>query len=199
MRHPCLDRSKRLVASTVLAASIGAGHSFSAETAAGWSHYGGSPGGDRYAAPSGITPESVVRLDRAWVYRTGAATNGDGCDGTPSKFRATPILLGGKLVDSTGFNRVAALDPATGREIWTFDPKVDFSKLYSEPFTSRGVAAWQEAAAGTLPRADFFWAPSMSGSLPSMPTRAFRAPTSERAAKSIFRRASRGSASAAIP
>lgn len=35
-------------------------------------------------------------------------------------------------------------------EIWTFDPKVDFSKAYSEMFTSRGVAAWQdtEAVAG---------------------------------------------------
>ena len=42
---------------------------------------------------------------------------------------------------STGFNRVYALDPGTGEEIWKYDPKVDFSRPYSEMFVSRGVAA----------------------------------------------------------
>ena len=44
---------------------------------------------------------------------------------------------------STGFNRVYAVDPGTGKQIWRFDPKVDFSRRYSEMFTSRGVSAWQ--------------------------------------------------------
>ena len=130
-----------------MAILLGAGNAFSAETTDGWPHYGGSLGGDRYASPSAITPESVERLTRAWVYRTGDATDGDGFEGNPSRFRATPILLGGKLVASTGFNRVFALDAATGGEIWTFDPKVDFSKKYSEMFTSRGTSAWQDADA----------------------------------------------------
>ncbi|MCY3841176.1 MAG: pyrroloquinoline quinone-dependent dehydrogenase [Gammaproteobacteria bacterium] len=79
---------------------------------------------------------------------TGDATDGRG---EPSKFRATPILVGGKLIASTGFNRVFALDPATGTEIWTFDPKVDRPDRFSEPFTSRGVSAWQDAAADPGP------------------------------------------------
>lgn len=136
MRHPRLNRSRRLFASASLAALLAAGNGSAVETAGGWLHYGGSLGGDRHAAPSGITPESVERLSRAWVYRTG--------DGESSKFQATPIVVGGKLIASTGFNRVFALDAATGTEIWTFDPKVGRPESYSEPFTSRGVAAWQD-------------------------------------------------------
>jgi len=136
-----------LVASTAFAALLGAGNGFSAETDDGWPHYGGSLAGDRYAAPSAITPESVERLTRAWVYRTG----------DPSSFKATPILVGGKLIASTGANRVFALDPATGREIWTFDPEVRSPGSFSEAFTSRGVAAWQDTAAtGGLCRTRIF-------------------------------------------
>ena len=134
MRHPRLNRSRRLFASASLAALLAAGNGSAVETAGGWLHYGGSLGGDRHAAPSGITPESVERLSRAWLYRTG--------DGESSKFQATPIVVGGKLIASTGFNRVFALDAATGTEIWTFDPKVGRPESYSESFTSRGVAAW---------------------------------------------------------
>lgn len=112
----------------------------------GWMHYGSSLAGDRYATPSEISPENVDRLSLAWIYRTGDATSGDAFDGNPSKFRATPILVDGKLIASTGFNRVFALNPATGEEIWTFDPNVDFSRKYSEMFTSRGVAAWKDAS-----------------------------------------------------
>lgn len=137
MRPPRLDRSKRLAAPAALAAVLGAGNGLSWETSDGWPHYGGSLAGDRYAATSAITPESVERLTRAWVYRTG--------DGKASKFQATPIIVGGKLIASTGFNRVFALDAATGTEIWTFDPRVDRPDSYSESYTSRGVSAWRDA------------------------------------------------------
>ena len=39
----------------------------------GWEHYGASLAGDRYHAPSGVTPESVSGLVPAWTYRTGDA------------------------------------------------------------------------------------------------------------------------------
>ena len=151
MQHLYLDRPKRLVASVGLAALLGAGNVSPAEPGDGWPHYGGSLGGDRHAEPSGITPESVGRLSRAWVYRTGDATDGDGFGGNRSRFQATPILVGGKLIASTGFNRVFAVDAGTGEEAWTFDPKVSFAKSYSEMFASRGVAAWQGAAAAPGP------------------------------------------------
>src|SRR5262249_61097100 len=56
-------------------------------------------------------------------------------------FEATPILVDGLLFLSTPYNRVIALDPATGAERWTYDPQVKLDWDYSE-MTSRGVSAW---------------------------------------------------------
>lgn len=107
-----------------------------------WSHYGGSLAGERYVENSSINADTVSSLELAWKYRTGDSTDGSDYDGNESFFKATPILVGDKLIFSTGFNRVIALDPKTGEEHWRFDPQVDFSDDYSEMFTSRGVASW---------------------------------------------------------
>ena len=106
-----------------------------------WSHYGGSLLGDRYAPNSSINRDTIGTLVEAWRYRSGDSTDGTGYHGRTSNFKATPIVVHDKLVFSTGFNRVMAIDPAAGREIWRFDPEVDFSLSYSEMFTSRGVTA----------------------------------------------------------
>ncbi len=45
------------------------------------------------------------------------------------------------------FNQVAALDPATGRQLWRFDPKVDRTVQYPNSYTCRGVAYWADPAA----------------------------------------------------
>ena len=146
MPNACVGRSGRLAVLTAIALTLSAPIGLQGETDEGWPHYGGSLGGDRFATPSGITPENVSLLVPVWIHRTGDASDGEKFDGNPSRFRATPILFDGKLIASTGFNRVFALDPRTGEEIWKFDPKVNFSKSYSEMFTSRGVAAWQDGA-----------------------------------------------------
>ncbi|MXW55057.1 MAG: pyrroloquinoline quinone-dependent dehydrogenase [Gammaproteobacteria bacterium] len=138
------SRSSRLVTLIATALAFSAPIGLQGESDDGWPHYGGSLSGDRYASPSKITAETADRLVPVWTYRTGDAASGEDFDGEPSRFRATPILFEGKLIASTGFNRVFALNPGTGEEIWAFDPKVDFSKKYSEMFTSRGVAAWKE-------------------------------------------------------
>ena len=114
---------------------------------ANWSHYGATLAGDRFANVESIDATTIGQLEVAWQYRTGDATDGSDFDGRSSRLRATPIYFAGNIVFSTGFNRVIALDPATGAERWKFDPKVDFSHGYSEMFTSRGVAAWRSTGA----------------------------------------------------
>jgi len=119
--------------------------------AQGWPHWGGDVGGKRFAGAPTLTPESVVDLEEVWRFETGEASDGDGHFGTPSSFKSTPILFADRLILSTPFNRVIALDPGTGTEVWRFDPEVDFSVEYSEMFTSRGVAAFMapDRSAGT--------------------------------------------------
>ncbi len=118
-----------------------------AAIAAEWSHYGADLGGTRFAAATQITPDNVGNLELAWQFRSGDAADGEDYFGRDTSLKATPILFDGKLLVSTGFNRVFAISAATGRRHWVFDPEVDFTVNYSEMFTSRGVAAWRDAAA----------------------------------------------------
>ena len=98
--------------------------------------------------PPRLRPDPSKGCRSRGVYQTGDTTDGRDFDGRRSRFVATPILVDDKLVFSTGFNRVIALEPATGEELWSYDPEVAFARPYSEMFTSRGVAAWLDSGAG---------------------------------------------------
>jgi quinoprotein glucose dehydrogenase len=107
-----------------------------------WPAYGRDAGGSRYSPAARITRDNVSRLRVAWTYHTGAMPLTGA--GLKSAFEATPILVDGVLYLSTPFNRVIALDPRTGAERWTYDPKVDPKRDYSE-VTSRGVSTWRDS------------------------------------------------------
>jgi quinoprotein glucose dehydrogenase len=110
----------------------------------GWSAYGRDAGGTRFSPLKQITRDNVARLKVAWTYHTGALQPETRLN-QKAAFEATPILVEGILYLTTPFNQVIALDPATGAEKWTFDPKVNRSIDYSE-VSSRGVAAWVDTA-----------------------------------------------------
>jgi quinoprotein glucose dehydrogenase len=114
-----------------------------------WLHVGGDAGGSRFSPLDQITHENVWRLERAWTYRHGDLKR------FPDRrafagFHATPILLpaeaGGSLVLCTPFNRIVALDPATGTERWSFDPQIRFSKAPGR-LKCLGVTYWQDRRA----------------------------------------------------
>ena len=122
-----------------------------------WAFYGGDAGGTRFSKARTITTANVAGLVKAWEYRTGelkhtttkAPSGGQcaECHQAQVKLEATPILADDKLLLSTPFNRVVALDPASGAELWRFDPVLDFAQERSEGFVSRGVAFWRDRAA----------------------------------------------------
>jgi len=132
-----------LLASLVLQLSLAA--SFPADTfAQQWQHYGGDPGGRHYSKAAQITRENVAQLEPAWIHRSGdAQTDPEALKQTSAQ--STPILLpdtaGGSLVYCTPFNRVIALDPASGVERWSFDPEID--RRGDRPFRCRGVSYLQ--------------------------------------------------------
>jgi quinoprotein glucose dehydrogenase len=107
-----------------------------------WPAYGRDGGGERYSPLAAITRQNVKELKAVWTYHTGEAADQSRARGK-SAFEATPILVDGSLYLSTPYNRVIALDPATGRERWKFDPQVDLKTSYSE-VTSRGVSTWRD-------------------------------------------------------
>ncbi len=125
-----------------------------------WSAYGGDAGGTRYSSLAQVHRGNVGTLRQAWVAHTGDLSHKKGDEGSASgcgrchtgdsKFEATPLAVEGTLFLSTPLNRVLALDPATGRERWRFDPHLALNIERNEGFVSRGVSYWADnRATGT--------------------------------------------------
>jgi glucose dehydrogenase len=91
-----------------------------------WPLYGHDPGGNRYSPLDQINASNVTRLRRAWTYHTGERGRA---------FEVTPIVAGNILYFATQNQRIVALEPETGKEIWKFDPKSNGGEF-------RGVTYW---------------------------------------------------------
>ncbi len=116
-------------------------------TAQEWSYYGATQSGTRYSALKQIDRSNVEDLEVAWIYRTGELSRFTATQVKQQSFENTPILLDGSLLVCTPTGRVAALNPANGREKWVFDPNhyplpadIHFPKC-------RGVSHWLDPVA----------------------------------------------------
>src|SRR5262245_58137237 len=83
-----------------------------------WPMYNRDLAGTRYSPLKQIDASNVVKLAQAWSYRL-----------QPSGFRfataggaaeVVPLVVAGVMYLSTQ-TRIAALDPETGKEIWSFE------------------------------------------------------------------------------
>lgn len=135
------------ILSLVFAAVVVYPASVSAQSAdnAQWDHYGGGLHGMQYSSLEQISPGNVGDLKEVWRYRTGELGEGHR---EPFAFQANPILVEGRLYLPTGSAIVISLDPATGEEIWRYDPKIDRTKPHAE-IANRGVTSWIDEEAMT--------------------------------------------------
>ena len=184
--YPLRMHSATLATIFLVAAVTGARPAAADPAAADWPFYGGDAGGSRYSLLTQIDKNNVAQLEIAWEYHTGDVS--DGSDGRrKSEFEATPIVADGTMYLSTPFNRVVALDPETGREKWSFDPKIDLHAPYSEGLINRGVTLWTDPgrAEGEPAAGESFWRRSMRASSHSMPQPVGPAPISAPPDRSI--------------
>jgi quinoprotein glucose dehydrogenase len=108
-----------------------------------WPHYGQSQAGLRYSPLTQITPANVGDLEIAWMYRIGGLPKIEGL--LMPALEATPIVADGRMFLCSSTNKVVALDPETGGELWTHDPKI---KLEGQTLlTCRGVTYFRDANA----------------------------------------------------
>lgn len=101
-----------------------------------WAIYRGDKKGNQYAELAQIHAANVHRLELAWQYQTGDASN-------TSSMQCNPIMIDGLLYFSTSTLRAVALDATTGEEVWVFE-----SSRHNENQTlfrgrSRGVTYWE--------------------------------------------------------
>jgi quinoprotein glucose dehydrogenase len=110
-----------------------------------WTDYGGSPFGQRYSPLTQITPENAGQLKVAWQFETGDKP-GPG-DPTETTDENTPIKVGNKLFLCTPHSIVIALDPASGKELWRYDPHIQSPVGFKhwEHMTCRGVSYHDDA------------------------------------------------------
>ncbi len=106
-----------------------------------WLATGGDRGGTRYSTLDQINRENVGRLEIAWTFHTGELVDGKG-----STIECTPVIVDEIMYVTSANRRVFALEAATGKVIWEFDPK-DYGPL-AGPLASggvnRGVAWWAD-------------------------------------------------------
>jgi len=131
-----------------LALCCALGYAASAHAADGdWPAYGNDPGGMRFSPLDQINRNNVAKLRPAWAFHTGDIL--DGKNDTPrSGLETTPIMVDGTLYLTTPINRVIALDPATGKQRWAYDPRLDLHADYGDGLINRGVATWLDPVRG---------------------------------------------------
>lgn len=93
-----------------------------------WAVYGGTPENDHFSSLKQINRENVRQLEVAWSFDTGE-TGG---------LQTTPVIVDGILYGFTPTQKVFALDAATGKLLWKFDPGVRGWQ------PARGLAYWTD-------------------------------------------------------
>ena len=86
-----------------------------AQSSSDWPTFGGPAGGTQHSSLKQINVSNVTDLEVAWVHHSN----------DHSWLEVTPIHANDMLYYCTPMNRVIALDPTSGEEIWRYDPHAD--------------------------------------------------------------------------
>lgn len=105
-----------------------------AEAYANWDHYLGDPTSSQYSSLDQINLENVAQLEIAWTY-----ASGDTGPGNRSQIQHNPLIINDILYGASSGLKIFALDAATGKEIWKFNPTTNVSS----PGLSRGLVYWE--------------------------------------------------------
>lgn len=110
-----------------------------------WPGVGNDPGCMRYSPLDQIKCENISRLKPVWTYHTGELEGRVG-----RTIECTPIVVEGVMYLTTGYLRVVALDAATGKELWQFDPLKDHPFEYQSASggVNRGCVFWSDGKSG---------------------------------------------------
>jgi quinoprotein glucose dehydrogenase len=106
-----------------------------------WEVYGGTKEGIRYSSLTEIDTGNVAQLAVAWTYHTGDA------DTTHhSQIQCNPVIIDGILYGSTPQQKIFAIDAATGKEKWVFNPldSAGGNTLFFILNNIRGLSYWTD-------------------------------------------------------
>ncbi len=141
-----MKRLKRLFPQITICLALSYLPGLQAETT-DWPTYGADAASSKYSDLSQITGKNVQSLVSAWRWQSADnALVKNSPELTPWGFKSTPIAINGVLFISTSLNQVAAIDGATGEQLWLFDTKTwQRGRPTNLGFNHRGVAYWSDA------------------------------------------------------
>ena len=89
----------------------------------------------RFSKLNQINADNVKQLGLVWSYPLESSRG----------VEATPVVVDGIMYQTASWSVVHAIDARTGKQLWTFDPKVDREKGYRGccDVVNRGVALWK--------------------------------------------------------
>jgi len=102
-----------------------------------WPTYLGDSARTHYSTLTQITKANVSRLQVAWSYDTGDR----------GEYQSNNLIVGGVLYTASPTRKVIALDAATGKEIWKWDPAA-LELGGGRGARQRGLGYWQNSTGG---------------------------------------------------
>ena len=162
----------------VVVAATPAGAQYGAQADGEWPTYGGDLGNTKYSPLDQITADNFDQLEIAWRWRSadGFLSKTDAAggelwtnsrfifdelsredpdrwrDGEPpyvARFKATPLMVGGRMFVNMPTSVGAAVDARTGETLWVFNPKTyeAGTTTMTARWIQRGVAYWTDGSA----------------------------------------------------
>lgn len=109
----------------------------------GWTSYKGSDEAIHYSSLTQVDTSNVKQLQISWEYHTGDADTVN-----HSQIQCNPIVVNGILYGTTPLLKLFAIDAATGKEQWVFNPAAaegtDKKPLHFILNNNRGVTYWSD-------------------------------------------------------
>src|SRR5260370_10317439 len=114
-------------------------------TATEWLSYSGDKASSKYSPPIPISGNNFNRLRTAWTWRSAEEEVAKANYLKTWAWEATPLMVCGVLYVSTSLSQVAAIDAATGKTRWVYDPETWKNGTPSNNgFVHRGVTYWAD-------------------------------------------------------
>jgi quinoprotein glucose dehydrogenase len=134
------------VAGSALEAAQTASPKSNSGVATEWPSYARDKAGSKYSPLASIDRDNFARLRVAWTWRS---PDEDVAKANPGLatwvWESTPLVVDAVLYVSTSMSQAAAIDAATGKTLWVYDPGTWKNGTPSNNgFVHRGVAHWAD-------------------------------------------------------
>ncbi|HJN95287.1 MAG: pyrroloquinoline quinone-dependent dehydrogenase [Gammaproteobacteria bacterium] len=110
-----------------------------------WLHHGGDHSSAKYADLDQIDGSNFEQLQVAWRWQSADNRIPEELLYPTGDYRATPLVVNGIMYTATNHSQVVALDPASGEELWVFDPEsYKLGPPNFSPIQTRGIEYWTD-------------------------------------------------------